>query len=86
MKFNLSIDQRLSDAADLADPSEICQIIQETVNRNIDLQSPVRKIQVTNKFPPFIKTETRDLTNNRDIALDTANKITPLKTGAYTET
>ena len=78
LKYDISVDQRLADAADLLDPSEICSIIQETVNRNVDLQAPVRKIQVSNKNPPFIKTETRKLATERDVALDFAkNNDTP---------
>ena len=72
LKLNLIDDQRLKDVSHISDPSEICLAIQETINEHLENQAPLRKIQISSKFPNFTSQETRELINKRDSALEDA--------------
>ena len=74
LKLKLYDEQRLKDVSQLTDPSEICLAIQETINKYLEEQAPVRKIQISNKFPNFTSQETRELINQRDVALEDAKE------------
>ena len=78
MKVRLYYDQELNEVSNMTDPSEICELIQTKINRYLEEQAPMRKIQISSKLPKFSTQTTRDLINNRDEALDKA-KVTDME-------
>ena len=68
LKMNLKDDIDLDQANFSNDPSEICEILQSSINYHLNAMAPIRKIQLKAKYPAFTSTETRKLIDDRDTA------------------
>ena len=75
VKVKLYCDTQLTLASQSEDPTEICQALQSAINKYMDEQAPLKKIQISNKVPKFTTESTRNIINARDEALEKA-KVT----------
>ena len=58
LKAEIFHDQLISIAKSSEDPEIIAKSIIEAINNNLETQAPLKRIQVNNKLPHFISTET----------------------------
>ena len=75
VKLNLSNDIDLDQTNHIDDPSKICQIIQSSINYQLDNMAPLRKVQIKSKYPAFTSSETRTLMDERDTAYEDARRM-----------
>ena len=68
-KAEILIDTRLQTALTSTHPQTIAENLIGVIEDNISTQAPLKRIQVSNKIPSFISSETREILRQRDIAL-----------------
>ena len=69
MKLSLATNPSIRDCNIMTDPSLICTAIQQAVTHQLNLQAPIRKVQISRKIPIFLTPATKDKLKDRDEAL-----------------
>ena len=74
LKSNLKNYIDLDQSTYMDNPHEICHTIQSSINYHMDNMAPLRKIQLSSKYPAFTSPETRDLITERDAVYKSARR------------